>query len=84
MIDWVAPIILGVTATLIVLIGWLYLRTTDKLDDIHGEVKSLHTRHDNADESHKAQEKHHSKLYRLMAALWEGDKQRFLDEWNNR
>ena len=78
-----AWILIG-TAAMVAVIAMMYLYTHDKLDDIHSEVKSLHTRHDNEDEAHRAQERHHSKLYRLIVALWDGDKQKIMDEWKDR
>lgn len=66
--------VLGCTGLLVLLIGWQYLRTHDKLDHIHDDMKSVHTRMDR--ESKDA-------LYgieRLRTAIAELRKD-FLDWW---
>ena len=77
-----AWILIG-TAALVAIIALMYLHTHDKLDDIKGEVKSLHTRHDHED--HRMDDAHR-KLNRLrhgIALLFKGEGEAFLKWWKD-
>lgn len=55
-----------------------------KLDEIRGEVKSLHTRHDNHDQQLGYLDHKLDRIRRMLAAALRFDGKAFLDAWHNR
>lgn len=86
-IDQSERIILAVIGSMLVVVlfvSWLYTRqrhaadarsshSNAKLDEIHGEVQSVHTRHDHADQRGEHQDSKLSKLRRGFSLLFHGD-----------
>lgn len=96
--DSTTETILACTAALAALIGWLYVhahdqarrrhrQTSEKLEEIHGEVKSIHTRHDLADQRTEHAHVKLDKLRRGFSLLFRGEthaaRLAFIDWWHS-
>lgn len=77
-------VVLGVGLVLAALTAWLYTRqrhaadrrsshSDAKLDEIHGEAKALHTRHDNIDQRDEDSRSKIGKLRRGFSLLFHGE-----------
>ena len=58
--------------------------TKAKLDEIHDEVRAVHTRHDHNDQQVQHLHGKLDRLRRIIAALWHADGKAFMDAWHSK
>lgn len=80
LVKWILGSSAGIVAV-IYLVDW---RANRKLDDIHDEVKAVHTRHDHNDDEVKYAHSKIDRLNRGLALLFKGEKEEFIKWWNDK
>jgi hypothetical protein len=56
-------------------------QTRAKLDEIHDEVRAVHSRHDHNDQRVEHLHGKMDRMRRLVAALWKADGKAFMEIW---